>query len=57
MTFGTARAVYNAAGSNYELSIYNTGRETFFQDNTTREYLLSNNKCKALTQFVMKRVD
>lgn len=57
MTFGTARAVYNAAGSNYELSIYNTGRETFFQDNTTREYLLSNNKCKALTQFVMKRVE
>lgn len=57
MTFGTARAVYNAAGSNYELSIYNTGRETFFQDNSTREYLLSNNKCKALTQFVMKRVE
>lgn len=57
MTFGTARAVYNAAGSNYELSIYNTGRETFFQDNTTREYLLSNNKCKALTQSVMKRVE
>ncbi len=57
MTFGTARAVYNAAGSNYELSIYNTGRETFFQDNTAREYLLSNNKCKALTQFVMKRVE
>lgn len=57
MTFGTARTVYNAAGSNYELSIYNTGRETFFQDNTTREYLLSNNKCKALTQFVMKRVE
>lgn len=57
MTFGTARAIYNVAGSNYELSIYNTGRNTFFQDATTRQYLLSNNRCKDLTKLVMKRVE